>query len=90
MERDMQTRIHSVIERVFDTAFAFLLSTLLMEYYINPAYGIDPNRSTQSAEIVAMFTILSFFRGLITRRIGNYFAVRHYRKKYGEKDEQSF
>ncbi len=61
-----QSRVESIIERTVDMASGFIISWLVYEYYILPSI-----ETMSATKVVSIFTVISFFRGLIWRRFFN-------------------
>lgn len=64
-----QTRKMSLIEKMVETFFAFLLSVLLAPLFFK-INGVESDFS-QNFNIVICFTILAIVRGYVVRRIFN-------------------
>ncbi len=65
----MQTKRHSLIEAITNTAVGFIIS-LLSTFIIFPIVGVE-STGTKNIIITLFFTIISIIRGYILRRIFN-------------------
>lgn len=66
----MQSRKNSLIESCCNVGSGFLLSMLIWEAVIEPAWGIEKNL-LDNIGITLIFTLASLIRGYIWRRIFN-------------------
>lgn len=66
----MQTRRHSLIEQLVNTAVGFVLSVLVWEWLIKPIWHIETHLVDNLA-ITSVFTVVSIFRGYAVRRFFN-------------------
>jgi len=65
----MQTKKHSLIESITNTAIGFIIS-LLVQLILYPAMNIDV-RFEQNIIITIVFTSVSIARGYVVRRVFN-------------------
>ena len=74
----MQKRSHSAIESVTNQVVGFTLGVLI-QAYLYPVFGINIPLS-QNFVLVAIFSLVSFLRGYIIRRLFNYWTHGGLRK----------
>jgi len=67
-----QSKKHSIIETIANTAAGFIIS-LLLTLYVLPVWGFDP-KIGQALEMTVLYTVASLIRGYGMRRLFNYLA----------------
>lgn len=75
----MQSYWESFIEAKVNTIMGFCISWFLMAYVIPYIFNIDGITTSNSFNIVALFTIVSVIRSYIIRRIFNHLTLQKYR-----------
>ena len=65
----MQTKKDSILETIANTVVGFLIN-IAVAFVILPLYGMEED-FTKSLEITLIFTVASFVRNYIVRRIFN-------------------
>lgn len=69
-------RFHvSLLEQLFNVGSGFIISLLFWVYFIVPVFSLELHMG-QNLTITGMFTVLSILRGLVFRRLFNYFTFR--------------
>ena len=69
-----QSRKMSLLEKIAETSFAFILSVLLAPFFFS-INGIESNAG-QNINVVLCFTVLAVARGYLVRRVFNKFTQK--------------
>ena len=70
----MQTRKHSAVETLLNTASGFVVSWGVW-YVLAPVWGV-PRDAQQTTSITVVFTVVSIVRSYAWRRIFNHYQKR--------------
>ena len=66
-----QSHLASVLEQFSNLVIGIVVATVL-SLFLFPAYFGHPVTTSDAIQITLIFTVISFFRGLIIRRIWNW------------------
>lgn len=66
----MQSKIDSAVEQTLNLASGFVIALLLMQFVIGPLYGLEVTVG-DNIGITVIFTVVSFVRGYVWRRLFN-------------------
>ena len=70
----MQSRKHSLLEAVINTASGFIISLVVTEFLF-PVFDLHPSFAANFS-ITTIFTIISIIRSYICRRIFNHLHIK--------------
>lgn len=75
----MQTRKHSLVESLLNTASGFLLSCIVWEVIVKPVWHIQTTHA-ENLQITAVFTVVSIARSYAWRRFFNLHSTKNKNK----------
>lgn len=81
----MQTRTHSLIEQLFNTASGFLISVLVWQFVVGPIWHLHTNFA-ENLEITLLFTVVSIVRSYAWRRLFNRMSNKNNKKRHDKTD----
>lgn len=79
----MQTKLESIAESFLNTISAYIISVLTFMYIVPLISGVEPSFQDSNI-IVTIFTIISFLRNYIWRRIFNHRVKNRWESSYGQ------
>lgn len=81
----MQSRTHSLIEQLLNTASGFLISVLVWQFVVAPIWHITTTVG-ENLEITLLFTVVSIARSYAWRRLFNRMSNKNKKKRHDETD----
>ena len=72
----MQSKKHSILESVLNTASGFVVAFIVWRTVVAPMFGLPIDVQTNLA-ITGIFTVTSIIRGYLWRRLFNWLHVRN-------------
>ena len=83
----MQSRKHSLLESMTNTAVGFVISVLVWEFVVKPVWDIHTTFA-ENLTITLLFTVISIARGYVLRRFFNH--VTNKKKKPHEQTDRNY
>lgn len=81
----MQTRKHSIVEVILNTASGFILSCLVWEFLVKPIWHIQTSHG-ENMQITLLFTVVSVARSYAWRRLFNNHSTKNKNKGMHHED----